>query len=481
MMAVGAIGRRRSDDSAPRAKRSRRCALCFALLGLALSSPGAPAHAQPWRAGQALELPEQLKLSVNFRTRYEYLDEQFRAGSPGSDEVLTLRTRIDARLQLLDWLMVGAEFQDSRAYLHDDNTPVGTGMVNAAELLRAYVDLAFEGPLGGRQHVQLGRMTMDVGSRRLVARNHFRNTSNGFTGFDWKWHTKSGRELRLFYTLPVQRLPNESDRLRDNDVEFDLESFDFQFAGVFLGGTLPWGDWGELYVLGLYEKESYDQTDGESIPGRRLATPGFRLMRTREAGRFDYQLESAVQVGESRSTVFGRSLDHLSHFHHLAIGYTFAHSWSPRLLVHYDYASGDEDPTDDKRERFDTLFGARRFEFGPTSLYGAFTRSNINTPGVRLELDPGPAWDAFFDYRAVWLASATDEWVPTGVRDPAGESGNFVGQQIEMRLRWNVRPGNVLLEAGYAHLFAGSFIEEAPNSNGGRDTNYVYTQVIIEL
>ena len=31
-----------------------------------------------------------------------------------------------------------------------------------------------------------------------------------------------------------------------------------------------------------------------------------------------------------------------------------------------------------------------------------------------------------------------------------------------------------------AHLFAGEFIHEAPNSNGG-DTNYVYTQVVLEF
>ena len=32
-------------------------------------------------------------------------------------------------------------------------------------------------------------------------------------------------------------------------------------------------------------------------------------------------------------------------------------------------------------------------------------------------------------------------------------------------------------ELGYAHLFAGEFIKQAPNANNGDDTDYVYSQV----
>jgi len=41
---------------------------------------------------------------------------------------------------------------------------------------------------------------------------------------------------------------------------------------------------------------------------------------------------------------------------------------------------------------------------------------------------------------------------------------------------WEIIPGNVLLEVGYAHIFGGEFIDKAPNSNGG-DNDYFYTQV----
>jgi hypothetical protein len=438
------------------------------------------ARRSPWRLQEAIGEPDRLSIEATFRLRYEYLDNQFRAGRPGSDQILALRTTVLAQLFLFDWLSVAAELQDSRAYLADGNTPVGTGLVNSAELLRAYIELSFE--RGAGSHIfNIGRYTMDLGSRRLVARNRFRNTSNAFTGIDWSWTTRLGISLRTFYALPVKRLPDDRASLIDNEIEFDETNDSYQFFGVFASGELPWGDRGELYAYGLLEDETYDASDGDSLARRRFGTPGLRILRQPEAGKLDYEFESALQIGQSQGSLTGLlTLDHFAHFQHVAIGYSFEAPASPRIELHYDFASGDSDPTDGKNGTFDTLFGARRFEYGPTSIYGAVARSNINTPGVRVELKPKTDWTAFFDYRAIWLASATEEWIPTGVRDATGSSGTFVGHQIEMRVRWWILPGNLLLEAGYAHLFAGEFIDTAPNSNHG-DTNYVYTQMRLEL
>ena len=446
----------------------------FTLFLLAACVQPAFAEQPPWKLRDAVPLPERLSIHVEQRTRYEYLDNQFRAGRPGSDQVLALRTRVSVEYRITDWLKASAELQDSRSYFHDPNTPLGTGMVNSAELLQAYLELSFDGPFGGSQKAQLGRTTMDIGSRRFVARNRYRNTSNAFNGLAWHWQDKGERELRAFYVLPVQRRPTDSLSIRKNKIQFDRESFDFQFWGLFYADRLPWGDRGELFLFGMWEKGVYDSTDPEVTPRRKLVTGGFRLLRKPQAGHFDYELESALQGGRSRIS----DGDHFAHFHHMAVGYTFDKPWSPQLVLHYDYASGDKDPGDDRNDRFDTVFGARRFDFGPTNIYGAFARENINTPGIRLRLKPEKKWSAFIDYRAVWLAEARDEWVPTGVIDPSGDSGTFVGSQIELRVRWDVLPQNWRLEVGYAHLFGGEFIDNAGN---GGDTNYVYSQVGVKF
>ena len=41
-------------------------------------------------------------------------------------------------------------------------------------------------------------------------------------------------------------------------------------------------------------------------------------------------------------------------------------------------------------------------------------------------------------------------------------------------VRWDILPGNVRLELGGVHLFAGGFIEEAPNATHCGDSTYGY-------
>ena len=453
--------------------------VCF---GLALSYwPHAAAitsqAAPPWRLHNALTLPSWLTLSGSFRTRYETLDSQFRAGRSGGDQILLLRSTLYAALHRGPFTIAG-EMLDARAALDDLGTPISTGLVNTAELLQGFLRWKTTDLLGlsGASTATLGRFTMDIGSRRFIARNRFRNTINAFTGVDWQWQGEGGRQFRAFFTLPVDRKPNLAAALRDNDAEFDNEDSDVKFWGLYYADTTRFGDHGELFYFGLDENDS----SGRRTRNRELSTIGFRLYRQARQSAFDYQIESAFQFGESRSStspVNVTQLDHFAHFQHAELGYTFVHKWRPRLIFQYDYASGDDRPADGDNERFDTLFGARRFDFGPTSIYGPFARANINTSGLRLALKPGRSMTSFVAYRAYWLASRRDAWTTSGVRYTSGATGRFIGQQIELRLRWEAVPKNIRLEGGVAHLFAGNFMHDAPNSNRQGDATYLYSQI----
>ncbi|MFX8624366.1 hypothetical protein ABTM07_19475, partial [Acinetobacter baumannii] len=82
--------------------------------------------------------------------------------------------------------------------------------------------------------VQAGRFTLDLGSRRLVANDDYRNTTNGFTGLRADVSAPGGIKGTVICVLPQSRLPDDGASLRDNKWALDKESF----ATVLWGGFL---------------------------------------------------------------------------------------------------------------------------------------------------------------------------------------------------------------------------------------------------
>ncbi len=428
-------------------------------------------------------LPGWLSLSLQNRTRYETLNHSFRSGGTGSDQVLSLRTLIQATLHLNSIFKIQLEFQDSRSELADFGTPISTSIVNSVELLEANIQLYLKDLFQSGSHSILrgGRLTLGVGKRRLVARNRFRNTKNAFTGIDGIWQSKNENQIRLFLTSPVNRKPTSSFRLLNNDVSFDSESFDRILWGVFIASSkLPWNHKGEIYLIGYHEEDSQK----EATLNRKLYSPGFRIYRPNQKGQMDYEWESIFQFGSSRATTSLadiQDLNHFAQFHHFEIGYSFHCIWSPRLIAAYDFASGDNNPNDGKNGRFDTLFGASVFDFGPTSIYQAFNRSNIHGPGIKLILKPIPQMVAYLHYRVFWLASDTDLWSGNSdLQDSTGNSDSFLGHQIFTRGTWQIM-GNVQLEGGLVYRIDGDFQNEAPNAPRLGNTLYSYVSVTLSF
>lgn len=444
--------------------------------GVAAAATPGSGSPPPWRLATALKFPGWLHLSATHRTRYAQLWNQFRVRSPGDDMALSLRTTLLAELRLKP-LTLGLELADSRVYLVDDNTPLNTSLVNPLELLQAYVDLQLRDLVtrGAVARLRAGRITMDLGSRRLVARNRFRNTINAFTGLDLQWTGPAGEQVRGFFTLPVSRRPSSREDLADNAAEFDRERSSSVFWGLYFRAGPAWGGTrAELYLLGLHEQDTGEAPSKD----RRLFTPGLRLFRQPGRGQLDFQLEAVFQAGTSRASSKAADvadLHHLAYFVHLSVGYTLDLCWQPRVVLMFDRASGDRDPDDRANNRFDTLFGARRFELGPTGIHGAFARANINMPGLRLAARPWRTVRAAATYRPVWLAQARDAWTTSGIRDSTGDAGSFVGHQLELRLRWRVLPGNVTLDTGFAHTWLGGLAAAAA------DPSYLYAQLGFQI
>jgi len=442
-------------------KRSR-----ILLLTAIATGVGTPAAAQTSVAGTG-----RLKLGGSVRLRYEAIDGQPRAGFNRKDDLFNLRTTMRADYDTGRNIGFVAELFDSRTYGGNRGTPVTNNEVNALELVQAYVEARIGDPKArsASATIRTGRFMLNVGSRRLVSADDYRNTTSGYTGIDAEVAAPGGLKASLVYVLPQERRPDRIDALLDNKVAFDRESFDLVLWGGAVSRPHTIGHaTAELTYFHLGE----DDSPGRPNRNRSLDTFGGRLVRDPAPDAADYELEGFYQTGSIRSgtAADAAKLDVAAWFVHADAGYTFAGPWEPRLSFEYDRASGDG--VGKAYGRFDTLFGMRRPDFAPSGLYSSIGRANISTPGIRIEAVPSKRIDWFVTYKAMWLADRHDAFSTTGVRDPSGESGSFAGHQIDGRIRYWIVPQALRFEFDGSFLAKGRFLKTAPNASNGRDVRY---------
>ncbi len=409
----------------------------------------------------------------SYRARVELLDNTFRPVEARSDHLFVSRLLLHATAEAGPY-RGGIELQDSRAYWFNSHTPLGTDDVNALEPLQAYVAARLGARAdGGELDIMVGRLTMNYGSRRLLARNNFRNTSNAFTGVRTRWQGAGDWSVSALYTSPNRRRPDDRLSLDDNRVRLDTASRDRRFWGVSVDHLSPGHGWRvDAYLFGLRTAAAARNPSTR----RQLWTLGSRARG--EVANWRLEWEGAVQYGRSRDGRAARSqdLDHRAWSVHASARLPLGGAWDSAFALRFDAASGDADPGDGRSERFDRLFGARAFELGPSGFYGLLTRSNLLSPGAMLELRPTPAVGMRFAYRAAWLESRRDVLPGSGLGDESGDSGRFIGHQWELSARWTDPGGALQLEAGATYLDKGRFLDTAPGSPMTAGAAYGYTQ-----
>ena len=458
--------------------------LVFAIASLACGMPclaqeaasGASDHKARPTLQAALGLPEGVRISGSIRPRYETLANQFAAGRTGDDEIFNLRSSLKLEVDAGPLTLVG-ELVDSRLIAGNEGGGAA-GEIDTLEPVQLHALWKAKGVFapGAELDIMAGRFTMDIGSRRLAARANYRSFVQSFDGVHATWTGSDHLKITAFAVHPATRAPSDTDSAPNNEAVFNPTNDAIAFTGAHLDAPLPHGLRGELYVFGL------DERDASDAPSRNrdLLTVGARLHRTSDTGAFDFDLEYAHQTGSERATTNPLDLidlDHTASMAHIEGGYTFDAPMSPRLSVHYDFASGDASPTDNESERFDSIFGDRSFELGPTSIWGALSRNNLSSAGIRLEIAPDQASDAYIMLRQVDLAEARDRFGNSGVVDITGASGTDVGQQVEVRYRRWLQKDVLRLSLGGAALFNGNFLESAPNATGQGDALYGYTEL----
>ncbi|MDO8845357.1 alginate export family protein, partial [Methylicorpusculum sp.] len=167
-----------------------------------------------------------LDVGLDFRTRYEYRENDYRPWvdtSSGSrvtkyrdapDNLWLLRTRAYLSVHdILDPFRFAVEMEDARSY--NGEYERSDADVNEFELIQGYGELYFNHALGHNRPLSLraGRMHMELLDRRLIGNNQFRNTTNNFEGFRVHFGKKQNNwDLDTFAMQPVERLKYEFDQ-----------------------------------------------------------------------------------------------------------------------------------------------------------------------------------------------------------------------------------------------------------------------------
>ena len=402
------------------------------------------------------------------RVRYEAVAGQVRPGFNASDDLINLRTTLFAEHRGGP-LRIGGEVYDSRAWGGDRATPISTSEVNTFEPVQAYVALDFKSKALGPVTLLAGRSMLNLGSRRLVAADDYRNTTNSYTGLRLDL-APGGVRTTVIYVHPQLRLPDGIDAVLDQRHQLDRESRALELWG---GVAARPRTLGPAALEGFYFHLEERDAAGRPTRDRSLDTLGVRVMLDPKVAALDYEVEAMHQGGEvSLTAAPGVARQAVSAgFVHADLGYTYRHRLRPRVSAEFDWVSGDR--PGGKYTRFDTLFGMRRADFAPSGLYAALGRANMITPGLRLEVAPPGPWDAFAAVRGLWLEARDDAFATTGVRDASGRSGRYAGAQIEARWRYWLIKDRLRAEADGVWLAKGRFLKRAPNAPKTGDTRYL--------
>lgn len=185
-----------------------------------------------------------------------------------------------------------------------------------------------------------------------------------------------------------------------------------------------------------------------------------------------WDVEAALQFGRYATT------DAIAGMATAGVGRRFSDTgWKPTVWVFYDFASGDEDPTNGTITTFNQLFPLSHKYFGWLDLVA---RQNVHDLNFQWYLYPTKKLNTLLWVHFLWLAEPQDGlYNAAGVvsrQDLAGLSGQEIGQEVDFAVNYNIRPG-IDLQVSYNHFFTGDFIR---NTGDAANAHLFYTQLSVK-
>ena len=425
--------------------RMRICAAFLCTLAALISSSTfvsaqtSPPAQPPPAAFVNLDLPSWMRLGVEHRGRLEGFSG---AGFAENREDLYWlnRVRVTARFQMKPWLSAAVQAQDAR--IEGRNGVItGAPFRDQLDLRLAHVDVGnFE---KSRFAVRGGRQELVFGDQRLVGHVSWLNTARSFDAVRGVFRHKKLR-VDAFAASVVTIQMDDMNRSGGGNYFYGADA---------LLAILPNGGAIEPYEFVRTSKNLRTET---GVPGDLTSsTSGVRIVG-RLSARTDYNVEAAIQRGSLGTDTISAWAGHALFGRTMPIG-----SKTYRAFGEYNYASGDDTPTDGVRGTFDQLYPTPHDKYGLADQFGW---KNIHHLRTGLEARLHPKLSLAGGYHSFWLASATDALYTAGsgvlARIPVGAPDRHVGQELDIQATFTPSP-RLQIHGGYAHIFTGAFLKAA--------------------
>lgn len=403
---------------------------------LVAEQPGRPGP-QPVSDVLNRQLPAWLRFSGEYRGRMEGIaGAGFRRDQ--NDLYYLNRLRLNLVVKPDRWIKIELQGQDAQAFGRNSK-PDGPPFEDTLDLRMAFVEIGDleRGPVA----LRVGRQEIVFGEQRLVGHVSWLNTARTF----------DAARLRLRHNgVRVEAFTASVVNIRDGQFNKHLAGNNFHGLHGGLDYAIPKATI-EPYAFWRLSPRMATETGARSNLNSK--TIGIRWVGKLPRD-FDYGTELARQTGSLGS-------DQVSAWAgHWLLGYTVSPlSIKPRLIVEYNYASGDEDPRDGIRGTFDQLYPTAHDKYGLADQVGW---RNIHHARAGLEFKLGTASQFTGSYHSWWLASRRDAlYTATGIqiaRAPDGSAGRHVGQELDFQWLYKLSK-QVQVASGYAHLFPGTFLK----------------------
>jgi hypothetical protein len=384
-------------------------------------------------------LPGWLRFSGEYRARFEGpTGIGFREGR--DDAYLLNRVRIAATVQPAPWLKLVAQGQDARVFWNDV-VPNAPPYQASMDLRMAYIEL---GDIESRPlSLRAGRQELLFGEQRVIGPVNWSNTSRTFDALRATFRYGGWRVDAFAATVVVIR-----------DDVFDRSTAGNNLHGVYASTDklVPQATFQPYVLWRLAPRLTAESGERGNLD---LKTVGLRWVGKLPAG-FDYNLEMAGQTGglaSDSARAWGG---------HWLLGFTIARArWQPRLIAEYNYATGDDDPRDGRRNTFDPLYPTAHDKYGLTDQVGW---RNIHHLRWAVEAKPQPKLTVIANLHASWLASPRDALYNSGgaavARSPDGSAGRHVGKDVNVQAAYALSR-NLQIAGGVGRLIPGEFLKKA--------------------